>query len=331
MTNRLTWTDFPVSLRTRLEELLGGAVESTRSCRGGFSSSSAEILKSATGRRLFVKAVRESDNPGSMRLNRAEAAALASIPASAPAPSLVAAFEQEEWFVLVTEVAPGEMPEEPWSAAQLDQVLAALDRLQESATPCPVPGLPSLAESLGPDMLGFERVAEDPPEDLDPWLAERLEDLRAAACRGIVALDGDTLCHSDLRADNMLLTAGGDVSIVDWAWSSRGSRTADALQLLASVSDPGGTLAVNARIDALLEHHQQPRSLGTDVLTGILGFFVDAARWPHDPAMPLLGEHRRGMRDSLFTVVRERWDREELGRGVRSGGRGGAPSGGEQS
>lgn len=307
MTHRLTWTDFPDPLRERLEELLGGAVVATQSCRGGFSSSSAEILRSQADRRLFVKAVRECDNPGSMTLNRAEAAALASIPASAPVPPLVAAFEHEDWFVLVTEVAPGALPAEPWTATQLDQVLAALDELQAATTPCPVPGLRSVAESLGPDMLGFDRVAEDPPTDLDPWIAEHLDSLRDAARRGIGALDGDTLCHSDVRADNILVTEHGDVSLVDWAWASRGSRIADALQLLASVPDPDGTLHVNDRVDAVLDRHGLPRQVGTDVLVGILAFFVDAARWPHDPSLPLLGEHRRRFRDSLFAVVRERW------------------------
>ncbi|MGP9845173.1 phosphotransferase family protein [Brachybacterium sp. 107] len=307
MTHRLTWTDFPDPLRERLEGLLGGTVVSTTSCRGGFSPSSAEILSSQAGRRLFVKAVRESDNPGSMTLNRAEAAALAAIPASAPVQPLVDAFAHEDWFVLVTEVAPGALPAEPWTGEQLDQVLAALDALQAATTPCPVPGLRSVAETLGPDLLGFDRVAEDLPTDLHPWIAERLDMLREAARRGIDALDGDTLCHSDVRADNILLTTEGEVSLVDWAWASRGSRIADALQLLASVPDPDGTLGVNDRVDAVLDRHGLPRQVGTDVLTGILAFFVDAARLPHAPSLPLIGDHRRRMRDSLFAVVRERW------------------------
>ncbi|MGP5198547.1 phosphotransferase family protein [Brachybacterium alimentarium] len=313
MTLRLTWSDFPDRLRARLEEVLGGPVVGTHSCRGGFSSSSAEILRSPAGRRLFVKAVREQDNPGSMRLNRAEATVLEQMPDAAPVPALVAVIEQDEWFVLVTEAAPGELPAEPWDPAQLDQVLAAFDALQDATTPCPVPGLPSVAESLGPDMLGFDRVAEDPPTGLDPWLAARLDELRAAARRGIHALDGDTLCHSDVRADNLLIVDGGghidggEVSIVDWAWASRGSRVADALQLLSSVEDVGGTLAVNARADAVLDSHGLPRQVGSDVFAGILGFFVDASRWPRDPSLPLLQQHRIQRRDSLLSVVRERW------------------------
>lgn len=309
MTNRLRWADFPDSLRCRLEEILEGPAQGTSSCVGGFSSSSAEIIRSSADRSLFVKAVREQDNPASIRLNRSEAAALAHIPGAAPVPQLVTAFDHQDWFVLVTEVAPGSLPEQPWRPEQLDSVLTALDTLQTAATPCPVPDLPTVGESLGPDMLGFDRIAEAPPTDLDPWIVQHLDTLRAAACRGIGALDGESLCHSDVRGDNVLITDGGAVSLVDWAWASRGSPVADALQLLSSVEDPHGTLLVNERVDAVLEHHGLPYSLGTDVLVGILGFFVDAARLPVDPRLPLLGPHRRARRDSLLPLVEERWER----------------------
>ena len=308
MTLRLTWADFPDSLRRRLEALLGQPLERTTSCSGGFSRSSAEILHGAGGRSLFVKAVREADNPGSLRLNRAEAAVLAGMPPAAPVPTLVEAFTLEDWFVLVTEAAPGRIPAQPWDQGTLDQVLDTLDALQRATTPCPIADLPSLEESLGHDLQGFDRVAEDPPTDLDPWLAERLPALQAAARRGLGALAGDTLCHSDVRADNLLVTDDGRTSIVDWAWASRGSRVADALQLLSSVADPDGTLEVNRRIDAVLDAQGMDRQCGTDVLAGILGFFVDAARWPEDPRLPLLGAHRARSRDTLFALVRERWD-----------------------
>jgi hypothetical protein len=43
------------------------------------------------------------------------------------------------------------------------------------------------------------------------------------------------------------------------------------------------------------------------VLAGILGFFVDAARWPEDPRLPLLRAHRVLRRDALAALVQERW------------------------
>ena len=307
MTHRRTWSDLPPSLHRRLETLLGESVAHTRSCRGGFSPSSAEVITAGSGRSLFVKAVREQDNPASMELNEREAMTLRAIPADAPVPPLLDAFTHDDWFVLVTEAAPGKLPDVPWTSSQLDRVLRALDDLQARTTPSPVNGMPSLPETLGPDMLGFERVAADPPPDLVPWLADRLDELRAAARRGIDALEGDTLCHADVRADNLLIADDGTVSFVDWAHASRGSRVSDALQLLSSVDDPTGDLQVNARIDAVLDAHGLHRQTGTDVLTGILGFFVDAARWPDDPHLPLIQEHRLRRRNSLLPVVTERW------------------------
>jgi len=316
MTHRLTWADLPASVRARVATLLGEEVARTRSCRGGFSPSTAEVVTGQGGRSLFVKAVRERDNPGSVELNRREARVLARIPAAAPVPALVDEFEDGEWFVLVTEAAPGALPAEPWRRDQLAQVLVALDRLQATVTPCPVPGLPTVPEHLGPDMLGFERVAADVPAGLDPWLAAHLEALCAAGRRGIDALAGDTLCHSDLRSDNLVIddsddsddSDGGAVRLVDWAHASVGSPVADALQLLSSVDDPSGALGVDAHVDAVLAAHDLPPTTGTDVLAGILGFFVDAARLP--ATLPGLREHREARRDGLLPLVRTRWERE---------------------
>src|SRR5699024_6722185 len=213
------------------------------------------------------------------------------------------------------------LPKAPWTPAQLDQVLRALDDLQEATTPCPVRALRSVPDTLGPDLLGFEHVAADPPQDLEPWLADHLDELRASARRGIDALDGNTLCHADVRADNMLITDHGAVSFVDWAHASRRSRVSDALRLLSSVEDPDGALRVNARIDVVLETHGLPRQVGTDVLSGILGFFVDAARWPHDPRLPFRGPPPRLRGDGLLPLLRERG-----GRAAGSGPTGGIGS-----
>lgn len=282
-----------------------------RSCRGGFSRSTADIVRSAAGQELFVKAMRERENPETARMNRSEAATLSRLPSAVPAPQLLAVLTHDDWNAMVTEVAPGCMPETPWTSCQLESVLAALDSLQRAATPCPVGDAPTLVASLGPDMLGFERVAEDPPEVLDPWVRSRLPHLCLSAREGIAALEGDTLCHSDLRSDNILITERGIVSLVDWAWACRGSRVADALQLLSSVEDPSGTLDVSGLVDRVLARHDIAPTVGTDVLVGIPGFFVDAARKPVDPGLPALQAHRRRTRDSLLPLVRSRWDREE--------------------
>ncbi len=318
MATRLTWRDLPDTLRARVETVLGEHVVATHGATGGFSPSTAEIVRGASGRAVFVKAVRGVDNPDSLVLNRREADVLAAVPATAPVPALLAVFEEGSWLVLVTEAAAGAVPDLPWDGGELDAVLAALDELQEAATPCPVPGLPSIGELLGEDLLGFDRVAADPPGDLDPWVAVHLEELCAAAWEGLAAHEGDTLVHGDLRVDNLLIAGeglgagdgrGGTVRFVDWAWASRGSRVADAVQLLASVDDPDGVFDVDGRLDDVLDRHGVPREVGTAMLTAILGFFVDAARVPDSATVPGLRAHRTRRRDALLTTVRGRWER----------------------
>src|SRR5699024_7229962 len=111
---------------------------------------------------------RDRDNPASRALNGAEADVLAALPATAPVPALVDVFAEGEWFVLVTQAAPGALPKAPWTPAQLGQVLRALDELQEATTPCPVRALRSVPDTLGPE--------HRPRRDRDPGPAAGLLD-----------------------------------------------------------------------------------------------------------------------------------------------------------
>lgn len=278
----------------------------TRPCTGGFSPSTAEVVGTDGGRCLFVKAVRAQDNPDSPRMNRAEAAILARIPGSAPVPAFVDAFTDGDWFVLLTEVAPGELPGQPWEADDVDRVLDALDRLQAVCTPSPVPDLPRAADALAEDFLGFSRIAENRPPGLDPWILEHLGELQAAEQRGLAAIEGETLCHLDVRADNLLIAPGGAVSIVDWAHACRGPRWLDSLLFLGTVDGTLGDLSVSARIDEVAARHGLPRRTATDVLCAFLGFFVDAARRPDPETVPGLGAHRARYADWLVPLIRLR-------------------------
>jgi hypothetical protein len=312
----VTWEDLPDSVHARIEVLLGGPVASVHTAPGGFSPSSASIVRAAARPggperpALFVKAVTAAINPGSDELNRREARVLAALPPEVPAPKLRAVFEDGEWFVLVTEAIEGENPPVPWRPRDLDAALEALWRLQEFATPSPVPDTPALGDTIGGDLRGFDRVARNRPTDLDPWLASRLAELDEAAVRGVAALAGDTLVHADLRADNMVLGRDGELRVVDWPWASHGSRFADAVMLLGSVQDLHGDLQVSARVDAVMQRLGEDPARATDLLTGILGFFVDAARLDADPSMPTVREHRRRSRDRLLPLVRSRWEAE---------------------
>ncbi|WP_432572388.1 phosphotransferase family protein [Kineococcus sp. SYSU DK005] len=295
---RPRWEDLPPHVRAGVEDVLGSPVVRAESQAGGFSPGSADRVLTAAGRRAFVKAVGAAQNPHSPVLHRREARVSAALPPSLPVPRLLGVFDDGAWVALVLEEVDGHQPPLPWRAGDVDAVLGALAALAAGATPCPVPGLPAAADELREDFAGFERLAADgvPLAGLD--------ELRALARRGLDALDGDTLAHVDLRADNVLLTAGGAV-LVDWPHACRGPAWLDALVLLVEVERHGGHDA-----DALLARAPTARGVDPDVLTAVLAgfaaFFLDSARRPAPPGLPTVREFQRVQGEALLAWVRRR-------------------------
>jgi hypothetical protein len=162
-----------------------------------------------------------------------------------------------------------------------------------------VPGVPSAADNLAGDFAGWDRIAADPPADLDPWLAEHLDDLRAAADRGLAALaTGDTLVHFDIRADNMLIRPDGRVVIVDWPWGCVGPAWLDRLLLGLDVLVKGGDPEpVFAGIDP---------GVVTDVIAGIGGMMEHICRLPPPPGIPTVRAFQRSAADAIRPWLRER-------------------------
>jgi hypothetical protein len=144
-------------------------------------------------------------------------------------------------------------------------------------TPCPVPGLPTAREAL---------TGELPGTALD-------------------LLDGDTLVHLDLRADNVLLTPAGAV-LVDWPHACRGPAWLDLLLLLFEVDrlgEPG--LAERTLATSPLVRGVDP-DVVTTVLDGFSGFFLGRAAQPVPPGLPTLREFQRVQGEALTRWVERR-------------------------
>ena len=300
---RIGWADLPDHVRAEVERIIGAPVVSAVSQPGGFSPGTADRVRTADGRRAFVKAVSPAQNEHSPVMHRQEARVSAALPATAPAPDLLGVFDDGHWVALVLADVEGRHPAPPWRADELDRVLAALDTLADECTPAPVPGLRPVAEALSVDLGGWERIAADPPADLDPWTAAHLDDLCALAARARTVLTGDTLVHLDIRADNLLITDDGQVTVVDWPWACLGPAWLDRLLLLINVRLFGGH-----DTEALLR--RCARRTGADpadlrsVLAGMGGFFADAARLPPAPGLPTLREFQRAQADAVVGWLR---------------------------
>nr|MDT0660147.1 phosphotransferase [Micromonospora sp. DSM 115978] len=304
---RIGWRDLPAPTRDAIERIIGDRVVEAISQPGGFSPGTADRVRTATGRRAFVKAVSPAQNVDSATMYRREARITAALPDGVPAPRLLGFHDDGYWVALILQDVPGRLPATPWRPDELATVLATLDDLAERLTPATVPDLPTAAERLSVDFAGWRRIGTDPPTGLDPWVAGHLDDLCRLADRGLDALAGDTLVHTDIRADNLLIGAGGTVTVVDWPWACVGPAWLDTLLLLINVRLYG-----QRRVEHLLA--ARPQTAGVDpadltaVLAGMAGFFADGARRPPPPGLPTLRAFQRAQADVTLSWLRERLD-----------------------
>jgi aminoglycoside phosphotransferase (APT) family kinase protein len=290
-----------------VEEIIGDAVVEAVSQAGGFSPGTADRVRTTDGRRAFVKAVSPAQNEHSPDLHRREARVTGALPAHVPAPRLLGCYDDGGWVALVLQDIDGRHPATPWASDELERVLATLDDLAGSLTPSPLPGLATAADRLAEDFAGWRRITADPPPDLHPWVVRHLDELCAQADRGLAALAGDTLVHTDIRADNLLLRPDGTVTVVDWPWACRGPAWLDTLLLLINVRLFGGH-----DTQALLAERAAVTGADEDdliaVLAGVAGFFADAARQPPPRGLPTVRAFQRAQADTVLSWLRERPD-----------------------
>jgi Phosphotransferase enzyme family len=155
---RLPWEQVPGWLRHAAEHRLGGRVVAAVTQPGGYSPGAAARLRLEDGRRVFAKAVGPELNPDSPGLYRAEAQITAALPATAPAPRLLEIIEEDGWVLLLLEDIDGTTPAQPWQAAELSRVLAALTELAAALTPAPI-AAPAAAEEFAAAFRGWRQLA----------------------------------------------------------------------------------------------------------------------------------------------------------------------------
>ncbi|WP_250035780.1 phosphotransferase [Paractinoplanes maris] len=297
---RIGWVDLPPVVRGRIEEIIGGPVVEAVSQTGGFSPGTADRVVTGDGRRAFVKAVTPALNERSAELARQETRITAALPGHVPAPRVLGSIDDGDWVVLILEDVEGAHPRTPWVETEIDAAVTALTELADALTPAPLT-VPAVTEVLTEGFGGWQRLAADPPADLDPWAAAHLPELIAAAGHGLAAVGtGDTLAHCDIRADNMLVRPDGRLMIVDWPWGATAPIWFDRVLLALNVTVHGGD---PERVIAGLD-----RRTVTGVFAGFAGFFRDISRLPPPPGLPSVRAFQRWQADELLP-----WLRRELG------------------
>jgi hypothetical protein len=244
--DRLPWSSAPGALRERVARTVGAAVVDSAAVRGGMSPGPAAVLRLADGRRVFAKAVSAQVNPVSQRLFRWEAAALRTMPAAVPAPTLIGVAEADDWLAVVTSFVPGAIAGPPWTSPAVRAVSEACARTE--VTPAP-PGAPVAVNRL-PDLDGWAKLAAE-PDDLDDWEHRHIGRLAAVASGWRTWTAGDRLAHLDLRGDNALVDPRtGHAVLIDWSYGCAAAPGLDRALLAVDVLAAGH---VDGRPTALRE------------------------------------------------------------------------------
>lgn len=308
MSRRPEWAELPRAVRDAVESFLGSRVVRARSQAGGFSPGFALRLGLADGRRAFAKGIDRAVNEYTHGLHRREIAVMRQLDASIgehglPVPRLRGDVEVAGWMTAVFDDVAGRLPRVPWRRREFDQACAAVARVHRHLGPGAEVIVP-LAVRDTEVFRGWRRLVEvGDVRGLSPWVRANLDRLADLESRWADGLDGDAVLHSDLRADNFLLTTDG-ARIVDWAHACTGPPWADLVLMAPSVAaagGPDGEEIVERACGVRPAAHQV-----TALLCAAAGYFVENARKPAPPGMPLARESQRRQGRYALSWLRRR-------------------------
>ncbi|RLV49606.1 hypothetical protein D9V37_06695 [Nocardioides mangrovicus] len=291
---RLTWEFLPPKLRGEIQRRLGSRVVSGESRDAGFTPGFASVLTGEDGRQVFVKAASKVAQAYAADSYRDEARKLTALPASVPAPELLWVHEDDLWIAVGMRVVAGRPPTRPWVREELDRALEVAEQIAEATAPVPAMGLEPITAVIG----GFDRFwfrAADRPH----------RDEAAELAAAYVELPMDAFCHTDLRDDNILLTAepAGDVA-VDWNWPTLATPWQDSVDLLVSAWGDG------LDADAVLAQRRLTRDVDPEHidmwLAALCGYMVESSRKKAPSNSPYLRVHGRWYAAALWGWLGER-------------------------
>lgn len=223
-------------LDARLERLLGSRPVSYAVRPGGYSTADRFAVRLADGGSVFVKSAETENLAAWLRREHEVYAELA----GSFIPRLEGWDDDGVRPILVLEDLSGADWTPNWTQARVAAVLEAVAAIAESPAP---PGTPRVRDAH-PDLWGrWDVVAADPAPFLSAglrdaaWLERSLPVILDAVDRA--PLEGDALCHLDVRSDNMCFRDGQAI-LVDWNWASLADPRLDIAAWAPSVTYEGG-------------------------------------------------------------------------------------------
>lgn len=297
---RLEWAFLPPNLRAYVERRCGSPVVEAISQTTGFTPGFASVLVCEDGSRHFVKAASVKAQRLFADAYREEARKLAALPEGVPAPRLQWLLD-DDWVVLGIAHVEGRPPQRPWAAVELDAVLDALEVVADTTTPPPADlDLDDAADDFASLPEGWAHVRAH-RTDLD---ADHLAEAESLARRHAEVVGGDTLVHTDVRSDNVLLTADGRALVVDWNFPVRGAAWFDSFAALIAPRGEG------IDVDAVIASRRLLRDVPAEALDIALalyvGYFLSQCEQPVPPTSPHLRDHQRWQGEVCWDWLCER-------------------------
>jgi aminoglycoside phosphotransferase (APT) family kinase protein len=297
---RLGWQFLPPHLRSEIEHRCGAPVTSAESMDSGFTPGFASVLTCADGSKHFVKAASTKAQKLFADSFREEARKLAALPASVPAPRLQWSID-DDWVVLGIEYVAGRQPTRPWRPGDLAACLDTLEEMARVLTPAPL-ALGRFADEFADWPALWDQLRTAPPSL--PQLAERLDEAAALAAGFAEATAGETLVHTDVRDDNVIIDPHGVAHFCDWNWPVRGAAWLDAVFLLIGPRGDG------LDVEAVIQERPLLRDVPADhidrVLAMLVGYFLKFAGDPVPPTSAYLRDAQRWQGEVCWAWLCER-------------------------
>lgn len=293
---RLEWRFLPPDVRSLIEDSLRSPVVDAVSQQSGFTPGFASVLTTADGTRAFVKAASKAAQREIAGSYAEEARKLTILGDGIPAPRLEWTFQDAAWVVLGFEAVEARQPRRPWEPRELDRALDLAEAIAEATRDAPADlDLQPIVLDLPRLVTGWDEIPEEWPHH---------SEASSLAAEFPALPDSDRFVHSDLRDDNILLTADGRTLACDWNWPTLGPVWLDLVVLLVSAHGDG------VDVEPFLAGRKLTAGVDPDHidawLAALCGFMISRRTRPAPPSSPHLLTHTNWYGEAAWSWLAQR-------------------------